>query len=177
MWLGNETPHKLGVIWGLCRFRGGRGCLGEGVDSRCQIVSPNPSSGAPSTPRCFLDSCSLPEPSPHPVLACPCPGAPRSHLRALPLSQPTFPGEHSPPVLSLSGIPYASLGSVGISSSTLYFPLTPHLPWELPYLLQDRERVEAGGGSQSQCLYHAHNDGLAQPFCVRPSRLVSSFLI
>lgn len=43
VWLGNETLHKLGVIWGLCRVRGGRGCLGDGTDSRCQIVSPNPS--------------------------------------------------------------------------------------------------------------------------------------
>lgn len=170
MWLSNETPHKLGVIWGLCRFRGGRGCLGEGVDSRCQIVSPNPSSGAPSTPRCFLDSCSLPEPSPHPVLACPCPGAPRSHLRALPLSQPTFPGEHSPPVLSLSGIPYASLGSVGISSSTLYFPLTPHLPWELPYLLQDRERgwKPVGAHKANVCIMHTMMAWLNPSVCAHP---------
>lgn len=147
VWLGNETPHKLGVIWGLCRLRGGRGCLGEGADSKVPNCISKPLLGAPCTPGCFLGSGFLPEPSPHPVLACPCPGAPRSHLRVLPLSQPTFPGEHSPPVPLTAGHTLCLPALCGHLEQHSVFSTHPSPPpgAAIPSERQE-ERVEDGRG-------------------------------
>lgn len=109
---------------GSVQTRGGRG----GRDSWARELTQGAKLYLRSPLGCSIHSMlpgllSLPEPSPHPVLACPCPGAPRSHLRALPLSQPTFPGEHSPLFLHCSTVGH-TLGQPELCGH-LQHPLPP----------------------------------------------------
>lgn len=137
LWLGNETPHKLGMELGSAQTRAGWGVAQERESalpaksqSRPLSAAPVQSTGSPRTALCPCD--------------CLCPGAPCSYLGALPMSQARSPGGDaqasrrtpirpplpSPPVILLPGVLYygADPDSVVSSSWAILRPMFSNYP-------------------------------------------------
>ena len=133
LWLGNETPHKLGMTLGSVQARAGRGVAQERESALPAKSHPFPSLWLCAS-ACSRSATLCPS-------ACLCPGALCSYLRALPMSQARSPGGDAlasrgtlfslAPLAVLAG--RADLGST-VSSlrlghpPTYVFPLSLHSP-------------------------------------------------
>lgn len=164
LWLGNETPHKLGMKLGSVQTRAGWGVAQE-------RESALPAKSLPPFPLCG------PVQSTSSLCDCLGPGAPCSPLRALPMSRARSPVGDAlgsrrtsfplSPSLPQLGVLYcgANLGCSMVSSGWATLQPTsstyPSLPQGAPACC--RGRVVVAGKVKDHFTGHILSHGLAQP--------------